>query len=203
MLSLLLLAAHVAACPKVSCPGATTGTGVVVAVKDGFAYVLTAAHVARLDGVEVQFFPSPESKGGWFAESPKVLGRWPEPDLALVQFRVGERPVPVLPLAAAGARPKAFPFAANAVGMTAEGPSVWADEVLAKRFVRKSPTEVAFFWETRREPVPGRSGGPLIHGGRVIGVCAANQGGRGYYAHADEIHAALIRDGHGWLVPRE
>jgi hypothetical protein len=188
----------VAAAPRVSCPGGPVGAGVVVGVKDDFAYVLTAAHVAKFDGVEVQFFPSADPKSGWFAASPEVLERWPEPDLALVRFRTAGRSVPVLPLAAAGARPKAFPAAAWAVAVG----GVWEDEILAKRFVRKTPTAAAFFWETRRPPDPGRSGGPLVAGGRVVGICSANSGGRGYYTHADEIHAALARDGFGWLVPR-
>ena len=188
----------VAACPKVSCPGGPTGSGVVVGVKDDFAYVLTAAHVVTFDGVEVRF----GRESGWFADSPEVVKRWPDPDIALVRFRVGKEPVPVLPLAAAGQRPKAFPVSAWAVGRTGESATVWADQLLAKRFVRKSATAAAFFWETQRPPEPGRSGGPLVVGGRVIGICTANQGGRGYYTHIDEIHAALTRDGHGWLVPK-
>ena len=36
---------------------------------------------------------------------------------------------------------------------------------------------------------------------RVIGICVASQGGLGYYAHHDEILAALKGDGYGWLVP--
>ena len=205
MYALLISTALVTASPRVACPGATNGSGVVVGVKDGFAFVLTAAHVAKFDGIEVQFFPSPDPKASWFAASPEVVKRWPEPDLALVKFRVGPRPVPVLPLAASGKRPKAFPVAAAAIGMGQgqETPTVWADEILAKRFVRKSPQSAAFFWETRRPPEGGRSGGPLVVGGRVIGICAANSGGRGYYTHTDEIHAALTRDGFGWLVPRE
>jgi S1-C subfamily serine protease len=210
MFALLISTALVAASPRVACPGATTGSGVVVGVKDGFAFVLTAAHVAKFDGIEVQFFPSPDPKASWFAASPEVVKRWPEPDLSLVKFRVGTQPVTVLPLAAAGKRPKAFPVAAAAVGKDAAAagidgatPTVWADEILAKRFVRKSPESAAFFWETRRPPDLGRSGGPLVVGGRVIGICAANSGGHGFYTHTDEIHAALTRDGFGWLVPRE
>jgi len=35
----------------------------------------------------------------------------------------------------------------------------------------------------------------------VIGVAVAYRGKVGYYAHHDEILAALKRDGFGWLVP--
>jgi hypothetical protein len=86
--------------------------------------------------------------------------------------------------------------------MNGEVATAWKDQLLAKRFLRKSPTAVAFVWETERPPEPGRSGGPLLDDRtRVIGICAANQGGHGYYAHHDEILAALKGDGYGWLVP--
>ena len=61
----------------------------------------------------------------------------------------------------------------------------------------------AAFRDVMRGTGRSRSGGPLVVGGRVIGICAANSGGHGFYTHTDEIHAALTRDGFGWLVPRE
>jgi S1-C subfamily serine protease len=191
------------ACPRVACPGVAHGTGVVVGTKDGFAYVLTAAHVVKYDGVEVRFRPNGSAKDEWYADEPKVLERWPDPDIALVRFRIGGNRVPVLPLAGPGDRPRAFPAAVRAVGAEGEAATAWFDQIRAKRFVRKAKDAVAFYWETELPPVGGRSGGPLLDDrGRVIGICSANQGGLGYYTHTDEILAALKRGGYGWLVPK-
>lgn len=191
------------ACPKVSVPGQLAGSGVVVGVKDEFAYVLTAAHVVAFDGIEVQFtsraaYPKP----AWFADRPEVVARWPDPDVALVGFKTGSRTVPRLPLAGPGQRPKTFPVSAWSVGVgSGEAATVRVERVLAKAFVRREKAGPAFFWETEQPPEPGRSGGPLLDDhGRVIGIAVADRGGRGYYAHLDEILAALKRDGHGWLV---
>jgi hypothetical protein len=53
-----------------------------------------------------------------------------------------------------------------------------------------------FHWQTETPPDNGRSGGGLFdRDGRLAGVCVANQEGRGYYLHLDEIHAALKRQG--------
>src|SRR4051812_33660957 len=98
------------ACPKVSAPGTADGTGGVIGVKDGFAYVLTANHVAASDRVEVAFtsrqtYPRPT----WYGDGAAVVARWPDPDLALVRFPTRGRDVPVLPLAPPWQRPKAFP----------------------------------------------------------------------------------------------
>lgn len=197
--------AAVAACPRVSVPTRVAGTGVVVGEKDGFAYLLTAAHVVPFDGVEVAFTTREQyPKEVWFGERPAVVARWTDPDLALVRFRVPDgRSVSPLPLAGPGQRPKTFPFPAWTVGVgTGAASTVRVDRVGAKQAVRPPDRGLAFYWQTAVVPEVGRSGGPLLDDrGRVIGVCAATRGGHGYYAHLDEILAALKRDGHGWLVP--
>ena len=188
------------ACPVVSVPNGPTGSGVVVGVKDGHAYLLTAAHVVPLDGVEVRFTSRDRyPEAAWFADRPEVVARWPDPDVALVRFKTGDRTVPRLALAAPGQRPKEFPARVWSVGGL--GATSQLDRILAKRFVRRPGAGPAFFWETERESEPGRSGGPLLdERNRLIGIAAANRDGHGYFAHLDEILAALKRDGHGWLV---
>lgn len=196
--------AAIEACPAVAVAGGgASGSGCVAGVRDGFAYVLTAAHVVPFDGITVRFttrekFPA----DAWFADRPEVVARWPVPDLALVRFPTGGRAVPALPLAPPGARPKPVDLPAAVWGVAA-GAAVWPDEVTAKRMLRRPDDGLVFLWESRRPPIPGRSGGPLLDAaGRVVGVCDARQHGRGYYIHLDEIHAALAGSGYGWLVPK-
>jgi S1-C subfamily serine protease len=107
-------------------------------------------------------------------------------------------------MAPAWRRPKVFPVAASAVGVEGGGAAaVRADTVRAKEFVRREGKGPAFFWRTETPPRPGQSGGPLLDSrGRVIGIAVAVRAGAGYYAHHDEILAALKRDGYGWLIPR-
>ncbi|MCE9561030.1 MAG: serine protease [Planctomycetes bacterium] len=192
------------ACPKVTAPGTAEGTGVVIGVQDGFAYVLTAAHVAPSDLVTLKFTSRANyPKAAWFGDGAKVIGCWPDPDFALIKFPVGKRVVPIIPLAPAWDRPKAFPAAVLSVGV-GSGPAstVWSDVILGKEFVRREGKGPAFFWRTKVAPEPGRSGGPLLDGkGRVIGITVAFRGDVGYYSHHDEILAALKRDGFGSLIP--
>lgn len=195
--------AAITACPKISTPTGMAGTGAVVGIKDDYVYVLTAAHVAKFDGIELEFtsrsgFP----RTAWFARTPAVVKRWPQPDIALIRFPVpGDEAVAVLPLANVGERTKDFPAAVWSVGVgTRRASSVALDLLLHKRAVRRS-VGMAFFWETAAAPEPGRSGGPLLDlKGKVIGICSASSGGRGFFTHLDEIQAALKRDGFGWLI---
>jgi S1-C subfamily serine protease len=194
------------ACPRVVMGGvgAETSTGVALAVKDGFAYVLTAQHaVSELASErEVHFFTRDEyPRPARRVRAVEVAARWANPDLALLKVKVGSEPVPTLRLAGPGQRPTAYPFGAVSVGCSnAAAPTCRAEEVTAKRLARRPGGAIAFFWELSVAPVPGRSGGPLLDDhGRVIGICAAGQGVRGYYTHLDEILVALKRDGHGWL----
>jgi S1-C subfamily serine protease len=211
-LSVVLFALHfsearwkaILACPKVSAPGTADGTGVVIAVKDGFAYVLTAAHVAQSDRVELKFTSRANyPKAAWFGDGAEVIGRWPDPDFALIRFPIRKQTVSILPLAPAWERPKAFPVPALSVGVgSGQAAMALPDVVLGKEFVRREGKGAAFFWRTKVPPEPGRSGGPLldVHG-RVIGIAVAFRGDAGYYSHHDEILAGLKRDGFGSLIP--
>jgi S1-C subfamily serine protease len=195
----------VLACPKVTLPSGPAASGVVIGVKDGFGYLLTAAHAAPFDQVAVAFTDRNQyPKQIWFTKTADVVGRWPDPDLALVRFPLENHTVVVLPLAPPGERPKTFPAEALSVGVNGpdQAATVLSLSVLGKDFVRRSGKEPAFFWKTDRPSQPGRSGGALLDTrGRVIGLASANRGEYGYYTHLDEIQAALKRGGFGWLVP--
>ncbi len=211
-LTLGLIDAHWAlllACPKVETPGNTVGTGVVIGVKDGFAYVLTASHVVPFAHASVQF-ASPETypQAAWVSAKAEILARWPDPDLAVLRFPVGKREVPILRLAPSWQRPKTFPVNVVTVGLgqvgarRREASTERTDVLEAKEFVYREGKEPAFFWRTQLPSERGRSGGPLLdQQGRVIGIAVAVRGGCGYYSHHDEIVAALKRSDLGWLVP--
>jgi S1-C subfamily serine protease len=165
--------------------------------------VLTAAHAVATPGVrEVHYFTQ-ES----YPERAKVFTRvttvatWPAADVALLSVAVGDWPAPVLKLAGPGQRPKTFPTTALSVGCTAAGsPTAREEQIQAKRLVRRPEGAVAFFWQCQAASLPGRSGGPLLdRNGRVIGLAAATQSGRGFYAHLDEILAALKKHDYSWL----
>ncbi|MCU0705988.1 MAG: serine protease [Fimbriiglobus sp.] len=192
------------ACPRLVVRGSerSRATAVVIGQKDGFAYLLTAHHVVADDPpAEVQFFtrrsyPNPART----LRGCELVLPFRQADFALLKVPTGDTPVPVLPLAAPPPRPRKVPFAAIAVGCSGgEPPTGTKETVAARRFGRREGGEQAFFWETEAAPVAGRSGGPLVVDGRVVGLCAAAKDGRGYYAHLDELLAGLKGVGYGWL----
>jgi S1-C subfamily serine protease len=220
MLLLLALSAApsspVPACPRVlnGTERAGAATAVCVGHKDGYAYLLSAAHALPAGQAQTfQFFPAgdaPDRKPARELVGGEVLLRLPDPDLVLVRVPVGGEPAPELPLVARGRKPRAFPAAARAVGCPDGRPPEVRDEVVVGRVPvwaaagDGQPRRLrGFFWACQRPPVGGMSGGPLLdRDGAVIGVCsAAGRGdGRGYYTYADEILAALAVTEHRWLV---
>ena len=200
--------AAIEACPRIisRLPEEAFATGVVVAFKDQSAYILGAHHASN--GIRRQFhFYTAGSMPGAVLEiknagevvvmdktADVVLYKVPWPDNA------GWKPTPI-PLAKPGERPKRFPFDAMSVGCS-EGrlPTASNETIQAKRLGSKTDSEVAFFWETKQAPKPGRSGGPLLdRDGKLIGLCAASKDNAGYYAHLDEIQSALQSSGYEWL----
>ncbi len=198
--------------PTVACPRVLNGVGrvnpstaVCVGHKDGFAYLLAAAHALPPDQAQtLQFFAPGQDDPDRELTGVEVLLRLPDPDLLLVRATVGGEPVPELPLVGRGKKPKLLPAPATAVGCPGgKPPAVRPDVVLARRVVRRPGGALGVFWETESAPVGGMSGGPLLdREGAVIGVCSAVSltNGRGYFTHADEILAALAGGDHRWLV---
>ena len=182
----------------------TGGTAVVVGHRNGDLFLLTAEHVARKNSdLTLEFF----ERGTYPAVARKlqfgsVVEEFAIPDLAVLKFPVGDRRFPAARLANSAERPRRFPVEGLTVGCSwGNPPSVQAVTLSAKRLARReNDREIAFFWETEQASIPGRSGGPLFDGeGRLIGICAATTGGRGYYSHLDEIRACLKSKNLEWL----
>jgi S1-C subfamily serine protease len=181
-----------------------SGTSTCIAVRDGFAYLLTAAHATPKGDARVYDLftrnshplPSRSLRRG------DVIYRSATRDLALVKIAFSGDAIRVVRLATSDDRPHRFPFAAVSVGCPGGLPPRGRTEtIIGKSLVRRSDGTAAFFWQTANPPVGGMSGGPLLdRSGRLIGVCVASQDGKGYFAHTDEILVALKEAGLGWIV---
>jgi hypothetical protein len=200
--------AAIEACPRIvsRVPEEAFATGVVVAFREQWAYILSAQHASN--GTRRQFhFYTAESMPGAVLEiksAGQVVVMDKTADMVLYKVEWPEtadwKPKPI-PMAKPGDRPKRFPFDAMSIGCS-EGrlPTARNELIQAKRLGSKTDTDVAFFWETKLAPKPGRSGGPLLdRDGKLIGLCAASKDNVGYYSHLDEIQSALLINGHDWL----
>lgn len=180
-----------------------TATAVCVGNRDGFAYLLTAAHaIPKGDARAYEFFAKEsDPKPTRTLTRAEIVFRLAGPDLALVKIPTQGTPIPAIKLAPTGERPLRFPFDAVSIGCpNGVRPRDRSERIVAKALVRRDREDVAFYWQTAVVPVGGMSGGPLLDAsGRVIGVCVAGQGGKGYFSHADEILYALKENGHAWL----
>jgi S1-C subfamily serine protease len=210
------------ACPRLVLDSSQEkyATAVVVGQKDKETYLLTAWHA--VEG-KYQFdfhfytrssYPLPD----WKVEKvPTVLvASSKNADFALLKVVFPLRdsllpdlppvPLPRLKLAGPNERSNKFPFDAVSVGSSFGEPiTCQAESIWAKRFVRRpskleGAEQLAFFWESAGAPARGRSGGPLLNReGKLIGLCVAAKGERGYYTHQDEILAELKEAKQAWL----
>jgi S1-C subfamily serine protease len=192
-----------AATVRVSDPAAgSVGTGVVIGVRDGFVYVLTAAHVLGPDAkpqVEALTRPGAVAEGGPH-DSCELVFRAAESDVAVVRLPAGKRDWPAARLApppVGGTTPKT----GWSIGCDdGKEPRIEAVSLVGRKVVKKDGVG-RFFWEARGETVKGRSGGPLLDAdGRLIGVCSGTQEGMSYYAHLDEIRSALDFHNLKWVL---
>ena len=177
----------------------------IVAIKDGHAWALSAAHVVHNGAAfEAEMFlrtsyPAPNYTLGGV----KIVAQNATADLVLMKIPLDEQkapPPPVLKLAQPGVRPKKFPFPALSIGCDDGFSTRCYDVNIQGKHFRPESSKAAFFWESKETSGHGRSGGPLLDkSGNVIGICAANMDGMGYFAYCDEIHAWLKSSGNEWI----
>jgi S1-C subfamily serine protease len=173
---------------------ASVGSGVVIGVRGGFAYVLTAAHVLGPDAkAQVETLtPSGTAAAGSRYDSCELVFRAPESDVAVVRLPAGKRNWATVRLAAPSGG-AAGPDAVWSVGCDdGKEATIEAVALTERKLVKRKDGTGAFFWAARGEAVRGRSGGPLLDAeGRLLGICSGTQEGISYYVHLGEIRNAL------------
>jgi S1-C subfamily serine protease len=173
------------------------GTGVVVASKGKFIYVLTAHHVVKgADGLEVATFnldayPRPAH----VYRSAEVVAASPDTrDLALLRVATNGKVPGTMDLCPHVVLPDRPGFRALAVGCgEAGGPTCLPAKVLGKKRVRRpGGGKGCVFWEVDQPSGKGGSGGPLVdRRGYLLGIQSGTSHGKAYFCHADEVRAFL------------
>lgn len=184
-----------------------TATAVVIGQRNDEIYVLTSEHVIRKSSdFKLEFFErATYPKVGRIELYGSVIEEFANPDFAVLKFPLADKRhlYPEAGLASGRERPKRFPAEALTIGCTnGKPPTCEAVSLVAKRLARRAnDLEIGFFWETEQIPIAGRSGGPIFdNAGRLIGICSATTGGKGFYTHTDEILAGLKQKKLGWLT---
>jgi hypothetical protein len=175
------------------------GSGALVGRRGPFVYILTAHHVVdRAERVQISVYSARSyPRADKVYRSAEVIASSPDCDLALLRLATRDALPDGLDICPAAQAPEGKDFPVLSVGGGPEAPTCSAEAVKDRRRVRKGTEEGATLcWETGGAPTAGRSGGPLLdRQGRLIGVCSGANDGKGYYAHLDEIHRFLKRNG--------
>jgi S1-C subfamily serine protease len=183
------------------------GAGVIVAKMGTIAYVLTAAHIVDgADAVDVRIYSDktyPKAQHTYSAV-PVVARRTDNnQDLALLRITgyAGESSgLKICPLQAA---PKQKVPAGCAVGCgDTNAPTIHRVPIHEVVLAAKAGAPVrARFWCSKRVPIRGESGGPLVDGhGRLLGICSGASEGQGFYCHLEHVHAFCRQAGLAFLL---
>lgn len=187
--------------------GGNEATGVLVGVKDGEGYLLTAHHaVAKSGKVEILFFtdesyPKPSAT----VKASRVVFENADADLALLKVALKEVGGVPAPIPIRSEVPKEKEFVALSGGASGgRSPTLEVLNVRGRKLVQRRDGGGAFFWQTREAPTRGRSGGPMVDpSGNLIGIASGEQQEQGYFSHLDEIRGWLRKADEGklrWLL---
>ncbi len=172
------------------------GTAVRIGTLGPHVYYLTAKHnvkdtkVADLESYSATTFPRMLQK----IPQADVVKEWPDIDLALLRaVELNSPGFLYVRSEQSGAKTK---FPVLTVGFSdTKAPSLEVDEVEGAKLVKKpGQSEGYWHWEAKKQPVAGRSGGPLVTvTGDLIGICSGTdtETKKGYYIHESAIRAAL------------
>lgn len=194
-------------------PTVNNNQGTAVRIKrlaSGRVYYLTAAHVlgssktVNLEGFKASSYPKVEVE----LKAVDVIQRWDNEnglnkrlhnvDLALLEGVENEQNQS-LNIVPEDKIPKSLPFSAITLGCSGGDPPTFVlDRVVGRGVFVRPGGNRGHFWQTEKQPVVGRSGGPLIDAsGYLVGICsgtAGNAGGQfGYYVDAEIIREAVAR----------
>jgi S1-C subfamily serine protease len=142
-------------------------------------------------------YPKPEQE----IKRAEVVARDKDADVALVRLELRAMVPAAVPVCPAKLVPTEAGFAALIAGCGPGHPTCNEEVVRARVRARRPDDNAALLmWQIDERPPKGHSGGPLIDTrGNVVGICSGRNGAKGYYVHADEIHAVLRRHGFRWL----
>lgn len=182
-----------------------SGSGIIVATRRPFVYVLTAQHVVgqspkvTLETFSAESYPDHDAQ-----YSATVISTSPVADLAIVRYATVDTPFSPIRLATTDV-PGAAGSRVFSVGCDQQGPPTCVvDEIVRSSRIRRdlSSKRPVQMWQLRKETVVGRSGGPLITpNGRLIGISSGISQGRGYFCHIEEIHQFLRENGLQFDIP--
>jgi S1-C subfamily serine protease len=152
------------------------GSGVVVGQKGKWCYILTAEHVIEGDD-------EPCVTAAGVRECAEVVAQDKDKDLAVIRIKAK------LPITAVIPTPSKGPFTALSIGFDEPFRSfttkVWSED---GRLV------------SQKKGAPGRSGGPYISGGYVVGIHQGSDSENGRGADSATIHRFLKENDLSFLI---
>ncbi len=181
--------------------GHAIGSGVVVGKERNWVWILTVSHVVDNRGaLQVTYFWwDGKYHQSWNAKK-SIASIDRTGDVALIRVqRLGQSP-PARPICPVSQRMNSNRLPVLSVGCDGGGnPDCWTAWSSGHGF-RHTNYSSSVFTIVGREPIGGRSGGPLFDTrGYVIGVCVASGGGEGMFATLNNIHRVCDKANASWL----